>query len=68
MEKIVKYRMDVIKDNKDVQKIEALLNIGQIQEIIEQAENELELIPHMEQWKPWEMKGAQKRAVIKVVD
>ena len=68
VEKITKYRMGIVTENEDITKIESTLNIGQISEIIEQAENELELVPHMAQWKPWEMKDGQERAVINVVD
>lgn len=68
VEKITNYRMGVVKDTEDIESIEQKLNVGQIQEIIEQAENELELIPHMADWKPWEMKEGKTQAVIDVVD
>lgn len=58
----------MVSENEDISKIEETLNIGQVQEIIEQAENELELIPHMGDWKPWEMKAGKKPAVINVID
>lgn len=67
-EKITNYRLGVVSENEDMEKIESTLNIGQVQEIIEQAENELELIPHMADWKPWEMQDGKKPAVIQVVD
>lgn len=68
VEKIINYRLGVVSENEDIEKIEATLNIGQVQEVIEQAENELELIPHMAEWAPWEMPEGKKPAVIQVMD
>lgn len=68
VEKITNYRLGVVSENENVEKIEATLNIGQVQEVIEQAENELELIPHMAEWAPWEMPEGKKPAVIQVTD
>lgn len=68
VEKITNYRLGVVSENEDIEKIESSLNIGQVQEIIEQAENELELIPHMAEWKPWDMPEGKKPAVIQVLD
>lgn len=68
VEKITNYRLAVVTENKDIEKIEATLNIGQIAEIIEQAQNELELVPHMVEWKPWQMGPGQKPAVINIID
>lgn len=68
VEKITNHRLSVVENTEDIDKIEAILNIGQISEIIEQAENELELIPHMAQWKPWQMEPSSEPAVIKVID
>lgn len=67
VEKITKHRLEVINSTDNTDEIEATLNVGQIPEIIEQAEDELELIPHMVQWKPWE-KDSTKSTVIEVVD
>lgn len=66
VEKIVKYRQDVVNSTEDIEAIEATLNIGQIPEIIEQAQDELELIPHMLRWKPWETDS--KPTVIQIVE
>lgn len=68
VEKITNHRLSVVEKTEDIDKIEATLNFGQISEIIEQAENELELIPHMAKWKPWEMDSSSEPAVIKVID
>lgn len=68
VEKITNYRLEVVNSNEGMEKIEAKLDIGQMPEIIEQAQDELELIPHMVQWKPWEMGTEKKAAVIEVVE
>ncbi|CAN8067869.1 unnamed protein product [Agarophyton chilense] len=68
VEKITNYRMGIISENQDINKIEKTLNVGQIEEVIEQAEDELQLIPRMIEWKPWEMKDGEKPVVITVID
>lgn len=55
--------MGVVNATEDVEAIEETLNVGQIPEIIEQAEDELELISHMSQWKPWETDGKKPPAI-----
>lgn len=67
VEKITKYRLDVVNGADHIVKIETTLNIGQMPEIIEQAQDELELISYMSDWKPWETTGG-KPAVIEVTD
>lgn len=66
VEKIVKYRLEVVNSTQDIEAIEAALNLGRIPEIIEQAQDELELIPHMLRWKPWE--SDSKPTVIQIVE
>lgn len=68
VEKVTRYRLDVVSGSESISAVEGLLNVGQVQEIIEQAENELELVPHMEEWRPWEVKEGGKPAVIDVID
>lgn len=68
VEKITNYRLSVVNDNEDIDKIESILNVGQIQEVIEQAEDELELIPHMAEWKPWQLHDDEKPVNIEVLD
>ncbi|KAI7859843.1 ETC complex I subunit conserved region-domain-containing protein [Circinella umbellata] len=53
-ESLTQHRLAVVENNEDVSKIESLINSGQIEELIIQAEDELKLIGKMEEWKPWE--------------
>ena len=53
-EKIVKARAGVLKETKDTFQIEVMMNAGQAEELIIQAENELNLARKMLNWKPWE--------------
>lgn len=67
VEKITNYRLDVVNGTEDVEKIEATLNVGQMPEIIEQAQDELELIPYMAEWRPWKTDGS-KPVTIEIVE
>ncbi|XP_053262260.1 NADH dehydrogenase [ubiquinone] 1 alpha subcomplex subunit 5 [Podarcis raffonei] len=53
-ENIVNERLDIVKTEPDVQKLERKINGGQIEEVILQAESELSLARKMVQWRPWE--------------
>ncbi|XP_076468840.1 NADH dehydrogenase [ubiquinone] 1 alpha subcomplex subunit 5-like [Babylonia areolata] len=53
-EQIVSDRMDIVKAEPDVVKLERKLNAGQIEEVILQAERELMLSRKMLQWQVWE--------------
>ncbi|CAK6434276.1 unnamed protein product [Pipistrellus nathusii] len=53
-EEITNERLDMVKAEPDVKKLEDRLQGGQIEEVISQAENELSLARKMIQWKPWE--------------
>lgn len=47
-------KLDIIRAKPDVKKLEDHLQGGQIEEMILQAENELNLVRIMMPWKPWE--------------
>lgn len=50
-----KFFQRVIRENTDYEVVEDILNRGQVEELIIQFEDELQLIPMMAQWKPWEV-------------
>jgi len=53
-EQIVGERLDFVNKEPDIQKLEAKINSGQIEEVISQAKDELSLARKMLEWKPWE--------------
>lgn len=53
-EQITNEKLDMVKAESDVKRLEDRLQGGQIEEVILQAENELSLARKMIQWKPWE--------------
>ncbi|XP_073475883.1 NADH dehydrogenase [ubiquinone] 1 alpha subcomplex subunit 5 isoform X3 [Aquarana catesbeiana] len=53
-EQIVHERYNAVKTEADVDRLEQKINCGQIEEVIQQAENELYLARKMSEWKPWE--------------
>ncbi|XP_069812198.1 NADH dehydrogenase [ubiquinone] 1 alpha subcomplex subunit 5 [Dendropsophus ebraccatus] len=53
-EQIINDRFTAIKTESNVEKLEEKINCGQIEEVIVQAENELQLARKMLEWKPWE--------------
>ncbi|XP_004631615.1 NADH dehydrogenase [ubiquinone] 1 alpha subcomplex subunit 5 [Octodon degus] len=53
-EQITNERLAIVKAEPDVKKLEDRLQLGQVEEVILQAESELSLARKMMQWKPWE--------------
>ena len=53
-EQITNEKLDMVKAEPDVKKLENLLQSGEVEEVILQAEHELSLARKMLQWKPWE--------------
>ncbi|XP_060695460.1 NADH dehydrogenase [ubiquinone] 1 alpha subcomplex subunit 5-like [Hemiscyllium ocellatum] len=53
-EQIINERLNLVKSERNVQKLEDKINCGQIEEVISQAESELSLAYKMAKWKPWE--------------
>ncbi|CAH2050745.1 unnamed protein product, partial [Iphiclides podalirius] len=53
-EQIVRERAAVLQQTKDAYELESKINCGQAEELIIQAENELNLARKMLNWKPWD--------------
>lgn len=53
-EALINHRWDIVKNAANVEEIEDKVNAGQIEELIIQAENELNLVGKMQELKPWE--------------
>eukprot|EP00240_Pyramimonas_obovata_P007611 CAMPEP_0118937638 /NCGR_PEP_ID=MMETSP1169-20130426/23350_1 /TAXON_ID=36882 /ORGANISM="Pyramimonas obovata, Strain CCMP722" /LENGTH=155 /DNA_ID=CAMNT_0006881333 /DNA_START=38 /DNA_END=505 /DNA_ORIENTATION=+ len=55
VEKITNHRMGVCQSVEDPHTIETTILQGQLEELIASAERELELIPKMKEWAPWDV-------------
>ncbi|XP_040602538.1 NADH dehydrogenase [ubiquinone] 1 alpha subcomplex subunit 5-like [Mesocricetus auratus] len=53
-EQIISEKLDMVKVEPDVKNLENLLQGGEVEEVILQAEHERSLARKMLQWKPWE--------------
>ncbi|CAI5470392.1 unnamed protein product [Closterium sp. Yama58-4] len=60
VEALTRHRLAVCEEEQDAERIEARVQCGQVEELIEQAKDELELIPKMAEWKPWEVPEGHK--------
>ncbi|KAG2763408.1 hypothetical protein JG687_00005511 [Phytophthora cactorum] len=54
VEQITNFRLNVVESNEDENVIERKINCGQLEELIEQAEDELTVIPVYIEHKLWE--------------
>ncbi|KAJ2760819.1 hypothetical protein IWQ57_006205, partial [Coemansia nantahalensis] len=54
VEAVTAHRLKIVESNDDPAAIEQLVNAGQIEELVGQAEDELRLVSRMAEWKPWE--------------
>lgn len=59
MEELTRYRLKVVEDNEDIQKIEQIVGYGNIDDLIEAAKNELVCCDHMKKEKPWEPRAVR---------
>jgi NADH dehydrogenase (ubiquinone) 1 alpha subcomplex subunit 5 len=53
-EQVVQQRMKIVQAEENIPSIESKIGCGQVEELIEQAEKELQLVGKMEEWQPWE--------------
>jgi NADH dehydrogenase (ubiquinone) 1 alpha subcomplex subunit 5 len=51
VEALTQYRMNIVENTENVEEIERKLDAGQIEEVIMQAEDELNLVSKMIEWK-----------------
>lgn len=54
MERIMNYRLDILRTTESVLEIESKIEDGQIEEMIEEAEDELEMLPTFIESKMWQ--------------
>ncbi|KAJ2455365.1 hypothetical protein EV183_000901 [Coemansia sp. RSA 2336] len=54
VEAITAYRLKIVEENEDPLLAEKLINAGQMEELVEQAQDEIRLISKMAEWKAWE--------------
>ncbi|XP_076284187.1 NADH dehydrogenase (ubiquinone) subunit ND-13B [Lasioglossum baleicum] len=53
-EALIKERNSIVEQNEDVSTIEDKIGCGQVEELILQAQKELNLVEQMTNWKTWE--------------
>ena len=61
-ESLINERADIIKKSNTIEEAEKKIGMGQIEEVIIQAENELELTRSILEWKSWEPLAEQAPA------
>jgi len=55
VESFTKHRLEVVEKSDDYEVVENTLKSGQVEELIEQAKDELSLIPEIVEFKPWDV-------------
>lgn len=65
IEELVKFRMEVVDQNKGIRTIENKIAGGIVEELIIDAHSELKLVKLMKSWKPWEYHDDVENAEIK---
>ncbi|CAH9114852.1 unnamed protein product [Cuscuta epithymum] len=53
VESFTRHRLSVCLEEEDWESIERRLACGQVEELVEEARDELKLIGYMNEWKPW---------------
>eukprot|EP00871_Galdieria_phlegrea_P003294 jgi/Galph1/3966/GphlegSOOS_G2583.1 len=66
VEKITGHRLKVVEESESVEAMEERIGLGVAGELIEQAKNELALIPKFQEWKLWE--GNPDKVKINILD
>ncbi|KAL9233700.1 hypothetical protein vseg_008660 [Gypsophila vaccaria] len=55
VESFTRHRLAVCQEESDWESIEKRLGCGQLEELIEEAQDELKLIGHLNEWQPWDV-------------
>mmetsp|Transcript_12043 Transcript_12043/g.20572 ORF Transcript_12043/g.20572 Transcript_12043/m.20572 type:complete len:134 (+) Transcript_12043:100-501(+) len=66
VEKTTKHRMLLVEGTEDIMELEKKIGVGMIEEVIVQAQNELDLVPFMTEHKPWEVPPGTPKAPVKI--
>ncbi|GFP91344.1 probable NADH dehydrogenase [ubiquinone] 1 alpha subcomplex subunit 5 mitochondrial [Phtheirospermum japonicum] len=53
VESFTRHRLKVCQEEQDWEAIEKKVGCGQVEELIEEAQDELKLIGHLNEWNPW---------------
>ncbi|KAG2201214.1 hypothetical protein INT47_013025 [Mucor saturninus] len=53
-EALTQQRLSIVESTENIREIEAKIEVGEIEEVIMQAQEELKLVAKMEEWKAWE--------------
>lgn len=67
VEATTKDRLRIVQEGKTYEEIEEKIGTGLVEELIEQAQDELKLIPDIVAWKPWLIQAAPKEAAPKEI-
>jgi len=67
VEQVTNYRLKVVNQNEDLTTIEKTIGTGQMEELIEQAKGELELIPEMIEAAPWDVPPNHPRTKVVIL-
>eukprot|EP01027_Heterolobosea_sp_BB2_P005341 GEZU01008185.1.p2 GENE.GEZU01008185.1~~GEZU01008185.1.p2 ORF type:complete len:161 (-),score=44.94 GEZU01008185.1:164-646(-) len=55
VENNVSYFLRIVEQYDDYETVENIIDRGQVEELIIQAQDEIDLVPKMAEWKPWEI-------------
>ena len=67
-EKTTRYRLKLVEETTDLMELESKLGIGHLEEVLMQAQNELDLIPHLIEQEPWKTRDSANPVKIESID
>eukprot|EP00948_MAST-09A_sp_MAST-9A-sp1_P003092 g3092.t1 len=68
VEKVARYRMNLLEKESDVFQVEEQIGLGHIEEVIDFAKDELTLIPKYASWRAWELPADYGREDLEIID